>query len=218
MKILYIILALAGLLLILWLTLGKGTLSNLFMNKRSFDDLVQAFEFEERVQEQKPEEVISLLGDIEDKTIMDIGAGTGYFAFRMSAKGAHVIAVDVDDRFLNYIQEKKDSLNDSLIVTRKVEYDNPLLEDEEVHHAIIVNTYHHINNRETYFAKVHKGIKSGGSLLVLDFKKDSGGKGPPRRYRVATDEVVKELKAAGFSEVIINDTLLDKSYVVIAKK
>ena len=170
-KIIYILLAILIIFGVLWFSLGSGTLVNLFMNQRSFEDLVKNFESEERQQWQKPDEVIALFGDIAGKTIMDIGAGTGYFAFRMTAKGAKVIAADVDDRFLNYVKEKKDSLNDRLLVTRKVEYDDPLLSSEEVHHVLIVNTYHHIDDREEYFSKAVKGIKSGGRLMVVDVKK-----------------------------------------------
>lgn len=217
-KFIYIILCFLILLGIVWLSVGTGTLSNVFMNKSKFEKLVNAFESEEREKRQKPDQVIELLGNIEGKTIMDIGAGTGYFAFRMSAKGAKVISADVDDRFINYVKEKKDSLNDNLIITRKVEYDDPLLTNEELHHAIIVNTYHHINNREEYFAKVAKGLKNAGSLMVVDFKKDVGGPGPPKRYRVSTDKVQEELQAAGFSKITINDSLLENFYVVIAEK
>ena len=197
---------------------GSGALSNLFMNKRSFEDLVNRFENEERAKIQKPNEVIALLGDIRGKKIMDIGAGTGYFSFRMTAKGASVIGADVDDRFLNYMNEKKQRLNDNLFVTRKVEYDDPLLKETETDHVIIVNTYHHIDDRAIYFAKVLKGIKKGGTLMVVDFKKNSGGEGPPKRYRVAVDKVSKELTEAGFSKITVNNELLDKSYVIIAEK
>jgi len=110
-KIIYVLLAVIVLIGILWMSFGTGTLSNIFMNQRSFEDLVNAFESEDREEWQKPDEVIALLGDIRGKTIMDIGAGTGYYAFRMTAKGAKVIAADVDDRFLNYMAAKKDSLN-----------------------------------------------------------------------------------------------------------
>lgn len=217
-KVIYIVIAVAVLLAIIGLSIGKGTLSNIFMNKQKFEKLTQRFEEAEREQWQKPDEVLALLGDIKGKTVMDIGAGTGYFGFRMTAKGAKVISADVDDRFIEYVEHKRDSLNDPLLVTRKVEYDDPLLADGEVDHAIIVNTYHHINDREEYFAKVAKGIKDNGSLMVVDFKKDTDGWGPPRRYRVPTAKVKEELTEAGFSGFTINETLLDNFYVVIAEK
>lgn len=217
-KVIYIVLGLAVLLAIIWMSVGTGTLSNIFMNKQKFDNLVERFEEDEREQWQKPDEVIALFGDISGKTIMDIGAGTGYYGFRMTSKGAKVISADVDDRFITYVESKADSLNDQLMVTRKVEYDDPLLADAEVDHAIIVNTYHHINDREEYFAKVAKGLKKNGSLMVVDFKKETDGWGPPKRYRVPTAEVKEELTVAGFSKFTINDTLLDNFYVVIAEK
>jgi len=217
-KLLFLIVGLVIIAGIVWMSLGTGTLSNIFMNKNKFENLVERFESPEREDWQRPNEVIAMLGDIKGKTIMDIGAGTGYYAFRLTAKGAKVIAADVDDRFIAYVEKKKERLKDDLIVTRKVDFEDPLLEDEEIHHAIIVNTYHHINNREAYFSKVHKGLKPGGSLMVLDFKKNVGGPGPPKRYRVATDKVQKELKEAGFMSFDVNKELLDGHYVVIAHK
>ena len=197
---------------------NSGTLSNIFMNKNKFESLVNRFESEERTQSQKPKKVLDLFGSIKGKKIMDIGAGTGYFGFRMAKRGAQVISADVDDRFIDYVNKKKVELEDTLVVTRKVEYSDPLLREAEVDHVIIVNTYHHINDRPDYFQKVYKGIKPGGSLMVVDFKKDGDGPGPPRRYRVSTSKAEKELTKSGFTSFDINHELLSDQYVLIAHK
>ena len=73
--------------------------SNEHMNRRSFEDLVANFESEDRAAWQKPGSVIALLGDLQGKTVLDIGSGTGYFSFRLADKGARVVAADVDKRF-----------------------------------------------------------------------------------------------------------------------
>ena len=88
--------------------------ANQHMHRRSFEELVKSFENEDRSAWQKPDEVIALLGDLNGKTVMDIGAGSGYFTFRMAAKGARVIAADVDQRFLDFITEKRKQLNNIL--------------------------------------------------------------------------------------------------------
>jgi len=195
-----------------------GNLSNIFMNKRSFEDLVNSFENPERKEWQKPELVISMFGELKGKTVMDIGAGTGYFSFPMAERGATVIAADVDERFLDYVETKRSELNVSNVSTRKVEYDDPLLKNEEVDHVIIVNTYHHIDNRVDYFSKVLAGIKPGGSLMVVDFKKERSDFGPPKRYRVSAATAMDELKRAGFSTSKSYKEQLEYQYVVIAKK
>ncbi len=191
--------------------------SNSFMNRNKFENLVKRFEDPTRTKSQKPDEVIALFGDIAGKKIMDIGAGTGYFSFRLADKGAKVIAADVDDRFLNYIEEKRLKSNSNSVSTRKVEYEDPLLKKEEVDHVIIVNTYHHIEDREAYFTKVKNGIKREGSLMVVDFKKEAKSPGPPKKYRVAVDKVKEELMVAGFDEFEVNNDLLETQYIVIAR-
>jgi len=61
----------------------------------------------------KPEVVIAKLGDLSNMTVADIGAGTGYFSFRLAEKAEKVISIDIDERFLNYIENKKESLKNA---------------------------------------------------------------------------------------------------------
>ncbi|MCB0374922.1 MAG: class I SAM-dependent methyltransferase [Sinomicrobium sp.] len=192
--------------------------SNIYMNRNAFDDLVKGFEAPDRALWQKPEEVIAMLGDIQGKTVMDIGAGTGYFSFRMAARGATVIAADVDERFLEYIETKKSETGVQSVLTRKVPYDDPKLEENEADAVIIVDTYHHIENRVAYFRNVLKGLKPDGKLMVVDFKKEETPHGPPQDHRLQPDEVIAELRKAGFTDFKSNTTALAYQYIIIAVK
>ena len=186
------------------------------MHKSSFEELVKQFEDPERVQWQKPDLVLEKLGDIKGKKIADIGAGTGYFSKRLAQKGASVLALDVDEQFLNYIDaNSQDSLD---IVTRKVDFDSPKLDSAEVDAIIIVDTYHHIENRYEYFRDVWRGMKAGGELLIVDFKKKDTPHGPPTEMRIEGLEVMRELQKAGFVKVVIDVKTLDYQYIILAKK
>jgi ubiquinone/menaquinone biosynthesis C-methylase UbiE len=187
--------------------------SNVHMNKTSFEDLVKLFEDSARADWQKPDEIIDLLGNLEGKMVMDIGAGTGYFAFRLAKKGAKVIAADVDERFIEYIENKRVQN----VTTRLVPYDNSNLKPNEVDAVLIVDTYHHIENRTDYFKIVRKGLKKNGRLMVVDFKKEETPHGPPISHRIAADDVVKELKTAGFKTFEIEEDFLPYQYVIIAE-
>ena len=99
---------------------------------------------------------------------------------------------------------------------RKLPYDSPALSEKGVDKVIIVNTYHHIEDRIAYFGKVLKGLKDGGELLVIDFKKQDGP-GPPVKIKMAAAFITKELKAAGFTNFKMNDSLLEHQYIIRAK-
>ena len=190
--------------------------ANDHMHKDSFEELVEKFEDPERDQWQNPDLVIEQLGNIKGKKIADIGAGTGYFSRRLAQKGAAVLALDVDEQFLNFINtHSPDSLD---IITRKVPFNGPQLDSAEVDAVIVVDTYHHIENRYEYFRDVWRGMKAGGQLMIVDFKKKKTPHGPPTEMRVEGFDVMRELQKAGFIKVVIDVRTLEYQYIIMAKK
>ena len=196
-----------------------GNDANEQMLKTPVSKLIKIFESPERDAYQQPEKVLEYIGDISGKKVLDIGAGSGYFSVRMAKKGAHVIAGDVDDEFLEYIKKriKKEEL-EALIEVRKLPFDSPSLKDAEVDKVLIVNTYHHIEDRVIYFAKVRKGLKKDGELIVIDFFKKELPIGPPVNHKISRQKVEEELKSAGFTNLEVNTDLLEMQFIIRAKR
>ncbi|MEE9437530.1 MAG: class I SAM-dependent methyltransferase [Saprospiraceae bacterium] len=192
--------------------------SNKHMNANSFKDLAKSFEDEDRASWQKPELVIQKLGDIRGKTIADIGAGTGYFSFRMAKSGAFVTAIDVDKRFQNFINDKKEKENTANLKTKFVGYDNPELEKDEFDVLLIVDTYHHFNDKIEYMTHCFKGLKKGGTLMNVDFKNIETPHGPPVDHRISANDVKNDLLKVGFTSVEIDQNTLTEQYIITAKK
>ena len=88
---------------------------------------------------------------------------------------------------------------------------------EEVDMVLMVNSYHHIENRPDYFAKVREGIKPDGELVIIDYFKFEIPVGPPVNHKVSMDVVVNELKEAGFTAFDVNVELLEYQFVIRAK-
>jgi 2-polyprenyl-3-methyl-5-hydroxy-6-metoxy-1,4-benzoquinol methylase len=192
--------------------------ANRFMHHADFDQLVAHFEDPARAQWQKPDLVIASLKPLEGKTVADIGAGTGYFAFPIARKAAKVIAIDIDKRFLDYIEQKKQTRKiGANIETRLTTPDSPGLNTGEADVVIIVDTLHHIENRIEYLKTLRNDLRKGGVLVIVDFKKEKTPQGPPVELRLAQDEVESELKAAGFSVISAKSDLLPYQYIIKAR-
>jgi SAM-dependent methyltransferase len=184
-----------------------------------FDDLVADYESKDRLIWQKPEMVIERLGNLAEKTVVDIGAGTGFFALRLVPVAKHVIATEIDQRFINFMDSAKVELPANIrsrFETRLVEPDDSKLRPGEANAAIIVNTYMYIGNRVDYMKQLRRGIAKGGMVLIVEYKEKNIPVGPPTSIKIPLSTTEKELKMAGFKNIIADDTSLDYQYIVTA--
>ena len=198
-------------------TSKQGKNANEHMHQSSVEELIKRFESPERDEYQKPDKVMEYLGNLSGKKIIDIGAGSGYFTVKLAQKGAKVIAADVEDKFLDHIKKRIEENKITNVEPRKIPFDGPGLKDGEVDMVLIVNTYHHLENRSEYFAKVKKGTHKDGELVIIDFFKSEVPVGPPTAHKIAIDEVIADLKHAGYTSFQVNVDLLPYQYIVRAK-
>lgn len=171
---------------------------------------------------QKPGLVIEKLGDISDKTIADIGAGTGYFSLRLSKKAKKVIAIEIEPTLINYIDSSKVSLPDSLksrLETRLALPDNPKLVKDEVDIVLIINTVAYIEDLPKYLNTLKQGLKKGGKVMIIDYKmKRLPINAPPKSERVYLDVIEDMMVDAGYEVIQTDDTSLDFQYIIQAIK
>ena len=184
--------------------------------------IFETYEHTNRVIWQKPDLVIDLLGDIEDKVVADIGAGSGFFALRLAPLSKKVIAIDIDPRFIEHLDSVRTyELPERFqphLETRLAEPDDPKLQPGEADIILIVNTYSYFKDRVGYLRKLRNVLPEGGRILLIDFKKKRTAIGPPAPVRIPLFQAEEEVYQAGFSEVKTNDTALDFQYIIMAVK
>jgi ubiquinone/menaquinone biosynthesis C-methylase UbiE len=191
-----------------------------YLTNTNFDKLVSKYEDPHRVEWQNPDLVLDKLGDLRGKTVADLGAGSGYFTFRMAQTAKEIIAIDIDQRFLSYIEDRKQELpaaQAEKITTRLTVEDDPSLQQGEVDIVLVVNTFHYIKNRGEYFSKVKRSLKNNGFLVIVDFKSSDVPIAPPKELIVTPEVAFGELREAGFREFAIDEKSLQNQYIVIAR-
>ena len=191
------------LLIILFFTCSGGALAQSPHNHRhSFADAEKwkaIFDDPARDIWQKPQEVIAALALAPDATVADLGAGTGYFAMRLAAAlpQGRVFAVDIEPGMVQHVAARAKHNHAANLVAVQGATDDPRLPGK-ANLILLVNVYHHIAQREKYFAGLRDALKPGGRIAVIDFTADSPV-GPPRSARISAARVKDEMRNAGFS-------------------
>ena len=150
---------------------------------------------------QKPHEVITALKLKDGEVIADIGAGSGYFTFRLAhhlGDTGRVYAVDVSPDMIVHLNRRIRDLRATNVVTILSVPDDPLLMDASIDRFFICDTWHHIADHPRYLALMKKMLKPGGQIVMIKFRKAQTPVGPPMEMRIDRDDLVKELDTNGF--------------------
>jgi predicted methyltransferase len=159
---------------------------------------------------QHPEKVVAALELAPGDRVADLGAGGGYFTFRLAdavGPSGRVYAVDVDRGMLDYLRERAERDARPQVVAVLADPDDPNL-PEPVDLLFTCNTYHHLSDRVAYFQRVRDLLRPGGRVAVIDF--DDGHHATPR------STIEQELAAAGFRLVAAPDFLDRQSFLIFA--
>jgi SAM-dependent methyltransferase len=169
---------------------------------RSFDQAVKwAKEFDDPSRDawQKPNEVLDALHLDRTARVADLGAGTGYFSARIAEliPEGKLFAVDIEPDMLRFLGERAQREHLGVLMPVLASAGSANL-PEPVDLVLVVDTYHHIDERVAYFAALRASLRPGGRLAIVDFKADSPN-GPPPEHRISAERVTAELNAAGYS-------------------
>ena len=168
---------------------------------------------------QRPKDVIDAMEIQPGMTVADVGAGTGYFEpwlSRAVGETGTVLALDVEPDMVRYLNERAPREHLANVRPALVPMDDPKLPVGGVDRILIVDTWHHVPNREGYAAKLRSGLKVGGKAFVVDFKLDAKH-GPPPQHRLAAEQVARELSAGGLSARVV-PTTLPEQYIVVGAR
>ena len=170
------------------------------------DKFTERFESESREVYTERERIVADIAPPPGAAIADIGAGTGFytvlFAHAVGPQGK-VYAVDITPEFVGHIQQRAadEKLNNVEAVLCKE--DSVELPPDSIDLAFICDTYHHFEYPRSTLASLHRALRRGGEVIVIDFIREEGVSRDwvLEHVRAGQAAVVAEFSEAGFDLV-----------------
>lgn len=174
----------------------------------------------ERVDEEKPDQLIELLDLKPGQSVADIGAGTGYISWRMAEKVGRegkVFAVDIQQEMLDLLLEKMKSRGHQNVVPVLGTITNVHLPANAIDLAIMVDVYHEFSHPHEMMQSLVAALKPGGRIAFIEYRAEDPKVPIKRVHKMTEAQVRKEAAAAGLAwEKTIAD--LPRQHLIIVGK
>ncbi|WP_197081099.1 class I SAM-dependent methyltransferase [Gordoniibacillus kamchatkensis] len=189
------------------------------MHDRRFNlEHMAELESPERKAANPPEPLLDKLDVRDPFSLLDLGAGTGYFTLPAAERTSGIVfALDIEPRMLDVIRGKAEARQLHNIQTLQGQLENIPLEMESVDRVLASLVLHEAETVDQAVAEMHRVLKSGGICLCLEWEKKETPQGPPVHHRISADELKHSLEQHGFS-IIEAVRPTDAQYAVIARK
>lgn len=171
----------------------------------------------DRVEWQRPDQIMDALGIADGSTVADVGAGSGWFTIQLARRvgpNGLVFAQDVQSLMLAALSRRvqREGLRNVRPVLGRE--NDPALPHGSSDAVLIVGVYHEIEDRVTFLANAATALKPQGRLGVIDFRLEGGGPGPAHDERVSPDVVKRDAAAAGLP-LLREESFLAYQYFLI---
>lgn len=149
--------------------------------------------------EEQPQRAIALLNLKPDDVVADIGAGTGYFSFRMAKllPQGKVLAVDIQPEMLEIIEDLKQERGVTNVETVLGSEQNPNLGAAAIDLALMVDAYHEFEYPREMMQNVVRALKPNGRVVLLEYRGENPFIPIKKLHKMTQRQVRRELSEVG---------------------
>ena len=155
----------------------------------------------ERDEEEQPDRVVRALNIPKGATVVDLGAGVGYFTLRLARQvgpAGRVLAVDIQQGMLDRLAQNLDGTNINNVESILASADNPGLPVGEVDLVLVVDVYHELAHPEKTMEHVRRSLKPHGRVVLIEYRKEDPAIPIHPLHKMTVEEVRAEIEPMGF--------------------
>jgi ubiquinone/menaquinone biosynthesis C-methylase UbiE len=174
----------------------------------------------ERAEEEQPEVVIKAMDLHSGDVVADLGAGSGYFTFRIApevGKTGKVLAVDIQEEMLEAIRSRAAAQGISNVEEVKDTETDPELPANSVDRVLMVDVYHELTYPFEVMTKVREALKPGGRVVFVEYRKEDPRVRIKEVHKMSVDQLTREMAVVGLARVQVIESLPAQHIVIFVR-
>ncbi len=170
----------------------------------------------ERQQEERTDLLANALQLKPTDVLADIGAGTGYFSFRLAhdVPQGKVLAVDIQPEMIQYLNDNKKKNKAPNVEPVLGTITDPKLPANGVDIALLVDAYHEFSNPREMLTAIVKSLKPGGRVVLVEYRAEDPNVPIKELHKLSVAQATKEMRAVGL-KLVKSDERLPQQHVMI---
>ena len=173
----------------------------------------------DREREEQPDVLIEALGLDRDDVVADLGAGTGYFTFRIAplVPDGRVYAVDIQPEMLRIIEDR--ALEEGFgNVAPVLGFETSTgLRPRSTDLTLLVDAYHEFSHPREMLASIFEATRPGGRLVLVEYRAEDPDVPIRRLHKMTEAQARREVEAAGF-RFVENLDLLPQQHLLVFER
>jgi len=174
----------------------------------------------ERVSEEEPDAALDAIGIARGATVADIGAGAGYFTWRLAVRvgpAGTVYANDIQPEMLDLLRKNIEGRHLANVEPVLGAEDDPRLPAGRVDLVLMVDVYHEFTEPQKMLRKMRESLKADGRIVLLEYRKEDPNVPIRPEHKMSVSEVRAELEPEGFRFEKSLETL-PRQHILIFRK
>ena len=173
-----------------------------------------------REDEEAPSKAIAALNLKETDVIADIGAGSGYYTFRLAPlvpKGK-VVAVDIQAEMIAFLENKEKKLGLTNVEAHLGTVEDTKLKPDSIDAALMVDAYHEFSHPREMMESIFKALRPGGRVILLEYRAEDPTVPIKPLHKMSVAQSRKEMEVVGLKWKSTDSTLLPWQHFMIFEK
>lgn len=172
-----------------------------------------------REREERTDLVVDAMDLRETDVVADIGAGSGYFTFRIAPRvpRGRVIAVDIQQEMLDFISARNEREKAGNIQPLLGSIEDTRLPEASVDVVLMVDAYHEFSHPWEMMRSIVRGLKPGGRVILIEYRGEDDAVPIKPLHKMTVEQVRREMEAAGLQWVETKDFLPWQHFLVFRK-